>query len=86
MLLLSSCSYYSSRTASETDDQVDKLFVYDDGTMVFKNRIYDEGDVVIYEDGFGGEKAAVKMHVPLHPDFYRDSIIVERKSNTTDEK
>ena len=35
-------------------------------------------DVIIYPDGFGGEKAAVKLYTPFHPPFYRDHIVVER--------
>lgn len=35
-------------------------------------------DVIIYPDGFGGEKAAVKLYVPYHPPYYRDHIVVER--------
>ena len=35
-------------------------------------------DVIIYPDGYGGEKAAVKLYTPYHPPFYRDHIIVER--------
>jgi len=56
------------------------LFIYDDGSMEFRNRQIGSSDVVIYADGRGGEKAAVKISLePLHPPFYRDSIIVVRK-------
>ncbi len=56
------------------------LFVYADGSMEFRNRKIDSEEVVIYDDGRGGEKAAVKINMePLHPPFYRDSIIVIRK-------
>ena len=44
-------------------------------------------DVIIYPDGYGGEKAAVKLYTPYHHPFYRDSIIVERlesKDQVTD--
>ncbi len=58
----------------------DQLFIYEDGTMEFKNRKMDPKEVVIYKDGRGGEKAAVKLSLePLHPAFYRDSIVVVRK-------
>ncbi len=60
--------------------QPDRLYVYHDGRMRFNDRYVDAKDVVIYDDGFGGEKAAVKMTVPLHPDYYRDSIRVVRYS------
>lgn len=56
------------------------LYIYDDGTMEFRNRTMNDKDVVIYADGRGGEKAAVKISFePLHPAFFRDSIIVVRK-------
>jgi hypothetical protein len=57
----------------------DVLFIYPDGSMRMKNRIISREDVVIYPDGYGGEKAAIKVWmVPFHPPFYRDSIVVER--------
>jgi len=41
---------------------------------------------VIYDDGYGGERAAIKLLVPLsryksqnHSEYYRDTIIVDRK-------
>ncbi len=40
---------------------------------------------VIYEDGRGGELAAIKIRVLIHPDFYRNSIVVVRIVNTFDE-
>lgn len=56
------------------------LYVYADGSMEFRNRRMDADDVIIYNDGRGGERAAVKLSLePLHPAFYRDSIIVIRK-------
>lgn len=56
------------------------LYVYADGSMEFRNRKIDAEEVVIYDDGRGGERAAVKLSLePLHPAFYRDSIIVIRK-------
>ena len=58
----------------------EQLLVYADGTMEFRNRKIDPENVVIYEDGRGGERAAVKMSLePLHPPFYRDTIVVVRK-------
>ena len=58
----------------------EKLTVNTDGSMEFRNRKLPDGDVIIYPDGSGGEKAAVKVYDPLHPDYYRDSIRVERKT------
>ena len=58
----------------------EQLVVYADGTMEFRNRKIDSENVVIYEDGRGGERAAVKISLePLHPPFYRDTIVVVRK-------
>ena len=54
------------------------LYILPDGTMEFKGRRINEKDVVVYEDGRGGERAAIKLIIPLHPDVYRDTIIVER--------
>lgn len=61
------------------------LYVYDDGRMALNSRYIDKQDVVIYSDGSGGEKAAVKVHFPLHSNFYRDSIIVVRVNNRFEE-
>jgi hypothetical protein len=58
----------------------EKLIVHEDGSMEFRNKLMAAEDVVIYPDGFGGEKAAVRIRLePLHPDFFRDTIIVERR-------
>lgn len=57
------------------------LYIYEDGKMKFRSRYLNKEDVVIYEDGRGGEKAAVKVRVPRYPDFYRDSINVVRVDN-----
>lgn len=56
----------------------DKLKIYADGKMIFKHRPIPVSDVIIFSDGLGGEKAAIKMYPPFHPPFYRGSIIVER--------
>lgn len=56
----------------------DILTIHPDGSMRLNERPIDSRDVVIYPDGRGGERAAVKMRVPIHPDYYRDTIIVER--------
>lgn len=58
----------------------EKLTVNTDGSMEFRNRKLPGEDVIIYPDGSGGERAAVKVYDPLHPDYYRDSIQVERKT------
>jgi hypothetical protein len=60
--------------------QPERLVVYHDGSMEFRDRPIPQEDVVIYPDGTGGERAAVKIRMePLHPAFYRDSIVVERQ-------
>lgn len=56
------------------------LTVRDDGSMWFRDRPMAKRDVIIYEDGMGGEKAAVRIRMePLHPDFFRDTIVVVRE-------
>ena len=62
-----------------TKNEPEILYIYPDGTIEFKGRTMNEKDVVVYEDGRGGERAAVKLMIPLHPDVYRDTITVERK-------
>ena len=54
------------------------LIIYADGKMSFRDRYINQDDVVIYPDGYGGERAAIKMRVPAKSYFYRDSIRVER--------
>lgn len=66
--------------AEETGEKEQEIFyIYPEGMMEFKGRIMNEEDVVNYEDGRGGELAAVKLFVPRHPDFYKSNIIVVRK-------
>jgi hypothetical protein len=76
---LSGCmSQAPVKTAKKEPEQ---LFVYADGSMEFRNRKINADEVIIYKDGRGGEKAAVKLSLePLHPAFFRDSIVVVRKS------
>ena len=57
------------------------LYVYDDGNMIFRDKPVNQNDVVIYPDGAGGERAAIRVFVPKKPDFFRDSIMVERVSS-----
>ena len=78
VLVLTGCALEPQITeAASKNPQI--LTVQNDGTMVMNNRTLNEKDVIIYSDGFGGERAAVKVRVPLKPDFYRDSIRVERE-------
>ena len=78
-LIAAGCTH--SPVAASGPKTPEKLVIHPDGSMVFRNRPISENDVVIYEDGFGGEKAAVRIRMePLHPDFFRDTIVVERRT------
>jgi hypothetical protein len=68
-----------------TDVSNETLYIYEDGRMEFNSRFIDDKDVVIYSDGYGGEKAAIKVRVPIHSDFYRNSIVVVRVVNKFEE-
>lgn len=63
---------------SEQEKEMEILYIYPDGRYEFKGRTMDKEDIVIYKDGRGGERAAVKLVIPRHPDVYRDTITVER--------
>ena len=76
-LLFAACSATKEPVVSTPADE-DILYILPDGTMEFRGRIMDKKDVIIYEDGRGGERAAVRLIMPLHPDVYRDSITVDR--------
>ena len=76
-LLLAGCAPTQEAVVSTPSDD-DVLYILPDGTMEFRGRIIDKKDVVIYEDGRGGERAAVRLIMPLHPDVYRDTITVDR--------
>jgi len=79
-LLLTGC--FSEPTVKTAKVEPEKLYIYEDGSMEFRNRPIDAKEVVIYSDGYGGEKAAVKVRAmePIRPAFYRDAIVVLRKS------
>lgn len=64
--------------AGTTDKKMEILYIYPDGRYEFEGRAMNKEDVVIYRDGRGGERAAVKLVIPRHPDVYRDTITVER--------
>jgi hypothetical protein len=91
-LLISSLLFTSACTTApiindivESPTTHETLYVYEDGQMKLNSRYIDSRDVVIYSDGLGGEKAAVKVRVPIHSDFYRDSIKVVRVENNFEE-
>lgn len=76
-LVISACS--ASLETAMVQNEPEILTIYPDGSMRLMGRPVSAEDVVIYPDGFGGERAAIKVRIePLHPDFYRDTIIVER--------
>ena len=76
-LLIISCAEQRKPVVSSGNEQ-EVLYILPDGSMEFKGRLMAEKDVVIYKDGRGGERAAIKLIIPRHPDVYRDSIDVER--------
>lgn len=83
-LLLAGCGYNPFQDDGRQEPE--KLVVRADGSMQFRGRPIGTEDVVIYRDGNGGEKAAVRVRMePLHPDYFRDTIIVERRSDAKDE-
>ena len=86
-LLIASCAT-EKKPVSASEKEQEVFYIYPDGTMEFRGRIKNKEDVVIYENGRGGEFAVIKIIVPLNPrsqftkprhsHFYRDNIIVER--------
>jgi len=76
ILTISACSL-SPVTSKPEEPEI--LRIYADGSMSLMGRPVSPEDIVIYPDGFGGERAAIKVRLePIHPDFYRDTIIVDR--------
>lgn len=75
---LASCSTIETAFAPR-EKKKEVLVIYPDGTMKLNGRTMNKEDVVIYPDGHGGERAAVRVLVPIHPSFFRDTIPVERK-------
>jgi hypothetical protein len=67
--------------AAEQNTGIDILTIKKDGTMFFRERSMNEEDVIIYDDGFGGERAAIKVYVPFKEDYFRDSIRVYRETS-----
>jgi len=83
-VLMTSCASNQPVAVADIDRNV--LHIYPDGKMILDGRSISEENVVIYSDGRGGERAAVKLIVPQnryhnqpHTDFYRDTIVVERE-------
>ena len=78
ILIIASCTTVQTGSAPR-EKKKEVLVIYPDGTMTLNGRVMNKEDVVIYPDGYGGERAAVRVLVPIHPDFFRDTIPVERK-------
>jgi len=77
LVFLGGCGGVSTYVARNGPE---KLVIYPDGSMHFHGKPIPARDVVIYPDGYGGEKAAVRVHMePLHPDYFRDTIVVQRR-------
>jgi hypothetical protein len=76
--ILCSCSV-NEKTDVTTENERDVLYILPNGTMKYKGRVINNEDVVIYDAARRGERAAIKIILPLHPDAYRDNISVERK-------
>jgi hypothetical protein len=77
MMIISSCAFEPMVASEKKEPEI--LTVKSDGNMRYRDRHMPEKDVVIYEDGRGGERAAVRVFNPLHADYFRDSIIVNRE-------
>jgi hypothetical protein len=90
LIVLSSLMIISCAITEPVEGTVEKepeiLYVLPDGSMVLNGRLMNEDDVIIYEDGRGGERAAVKLRIPRRPDVYRDTIIVERNDIPVERK
>lgn len=82
IILLACINFFSctsiDKPVSPGAKEPEVLYIYPDGRYEFQGRAMNEEDVVIYKDGRGGERAAVKLFIPRHPDVYRDTITVER--------
>lgn len=78
-LITVACAVNKKPVAQVEQKEKDILYVLPDGSMMFKGRLVNKKDVVIYDAAQRGERAGIKIMMPLHPDAYRDNIIVERK-------
>ena len=74
----------SQNPVKQTQKEPEILTVLNDGTMIFRQRTINENDVVIYPDGSGGERAAIRIYVPYKPDYFRDTIRVQREEMESD--
>ena len=76
-LTTAACNQTKPAMISDVNDK-QTLYVLPDGTIEYKGRVMTDDDVVIYQDGYGGERAAVKLYFPLYSHAWRDTIQVER--------
>jgi hypothetical protein len=76
-IFLTACNHTKPVLLSDKDNYK-VLYVFPDGSMQFKGRQIARDNVIIYDAGQGKEKAAVRIHMPLYNDAWRDSILVER--------
>ncbi len=74
---MAACAPNRQAVISEEDND-EVLYILPDSTMEFRGRVMDSKDVVIYQSGRGGERAAVKLDLPLYNHAWRDTIDVER--------
>jgi hypothetical protein len=78
--LLAACTTTQPRDAVYVSPQKKVLTVRADGKMVYRDRLVSPDDVILYEDGRGGLRAAVRVRTePLRPDFFADGIVVEHR-------
>ena len=85
-LIISSCAPLATTEETTAEKKPEILYIYPDGRMELNDRTMNEEDVIIYADGRGSERAAVKLRIPRYPDVYRDTIIVERKDIPVERK
>ena len=80
VMFLTGCLAAPAVKQLAADNGPDTLLIHEDGSMKLNDKPIPHQDVVIYEDGRGGERAAVRVRMePLHPDFFRDTIVVVRE-------
>ena len=79
--MLAGCTAAQPRDAAYTSPPQKKvLTVHADGKMLYRDRLVSPDDVIMYEDGRGGLRAAVRVRTePVRPDFFADGIVVEHR-------
>ena len=79
--ILGGCMASTGPRSSADLREPDTLMIQQDGSMLLNDLPIPHEDVIIYNDGRGGERAAVRVRMaPLHPDFFRDTIVVVRET------